>query len=122
MLSFNPKNYTEREIYKLLIGTVIPRPIAFVTSVSKDGTLNGAPFSYFNIVSADPPTVSISVQRKQGEQKDTARNIVEQENFVIHIVDDENVDQINETAASLLARESEIEAAGLTPISSEVIS
>lgn len=121
MLSFDPKNHTEREIYKLMIGTIVPRPIAFVTSVAKNGTINGAPFSYFNSVAPKPPLISISVNRKNGVQKDTARNIVEQKQYVIHIVDEDNVEQINKTAASLPADESEINQAELTLAPSEVI-
>jgi len=113
---------TERENYKLLIGSIIPRPIAFVTSLSNAGVLNGAPFSYFNIVSANPPMVSISIQRSGGKQKDTARNILDTKEFVIHIVDEQNVAQINETAASLAPDQSEIELANLSPVPSTVIS
>ena len=122
MLSLNPKNNSERENYKLLIGSIVPRPIAFVTSVGEDGTINGAPFSYFNIVSSNPPMISIAIQRKNGEQKDTARNVSEKHEFVVHIVDEDNVDKINITAASLPPNESEIDKADLTLISSESIS
>lgn len=122
MLSIDPSVNTERENYKLLIGSIIPRPIAFVTSLSNAGVLNGAPFSYFNIVSANPPMVSISIQRSRGKQKDTARNILDTKEFVIHIVDEQNVAQINETAASLAPDQSEIELANLSPVPSTVIS
>lgn len=122
MLSIDPTKNTERENYKLLIGSIIPRPVAFVTSMSKDGVLNGAPFSYFNIVSSNPPMVSVSIQRSGGKQKDTARNILETKEFVIHIVDDLNVDTINQTAASLPPDQSEIQLAGLTPVPSTKIS
>src|SRR5690606_20166550 len=111
-----------RENYKFLIGSVIPRPVAFVTSLSKDGVLNGAPFSYFNIVSSNPPLISLSVQRSKGERKDTARNIIQTGEFVVHIVDEDHVKKINETAASLPADESEIEYAGLTPVKSDIVS
>lgn len=122
MLSLNPKNNSERENYKLLIGSIVPRPIAFVTSVGEDGTINGAPFSYFNIVSSNPPMISIAIQRKNGERKDTARNVSEKHEFVVHIVDEDNVEKINITAASLPPNESEIDKADLTLISSESIS
>lgn len=121
MFSINPENQTERENYKLLIGSIVPRPIAFVTSEASDGTLNGAPFSYFNIVSSNPPMISISVQRKNGQMKDTARNICEKQEFVVHIVDEDNVGKINETAATLAANESEVERAKLTPVPSEIV-
>lgn len=122
MLSIDPSANTERENYKFLIGSIIPRPIAFVTSVSKEGILNGAPFSYFNIVSANPPMISLAIQRNQGERKDTARNIIEAKEFVVHIVDEQNVEKVNQTAASLPPDESEVEQAQLTPVESEKIS
>jgi flavin reductase (DIM6/NTAB) family NADH-FMN oxidoreductase RutF len=121
LLSIDPSTNTERENYKLLIGSIIPRPIAFVTTLSKAGVLNGAPFSYFNIVSANPPMVSVAIQRSGGKQKDTARNIHETKEFVIHIVDEENVGKINETAASLPPEQSEIDLAKLSPIPSKEI-
>jgi flavin reductase (DIM6/NTAB) family NADH-FMN oxidoreductase RutF len=118
LLSIDPANNTERENYKFLIGSIIPRPIAFVTTVSKDGILNGAPFSYFNIVTSNPPMVSLSIQRTSGNQKDTARNIIESKEFVVHIVDEQNVEKVNMTAASLPSDQSEIELAKLTPVKS----
>lgn len=118
MLSIDPSTLSERENYKLLIGSIIPRPIAFVTSLSEKGVLNGAPFSYFNIVSSNPPLISLSIQRSGEKQKDTARNIFHSKEFVIHIVDEENVQKINETAATLPPDESEIELAQLTPVNS----
>lgn len=122
MISIDPKQNSERDNYKLLIGSIIPRPIAFVTTQSEDEIVNGAPFSYFNIVSSNPPMVSLAIQRPGGRVKDTARNIYGNQQFVVHIVDDENVAKINETAASLPAAESEIELANLTLVPSEYIS
>lgn len=122
MLSIDPSKSTERENYKLLIGSIVPRPIAFVTSVGPDGTINGAPFSYFNIVSSNPPMISVSIQRKNGVPKDTSRNILQSKEFVVHIVDEQNVNKINETAAALPPNESEITKANLTLVDSEAIS
>lgn len=122
MLSFDPKTIEERQNYKFLIGTIVPRPVAFVTSVAEDGTVNGAPFSYFNIVSSNPPMISVAVQRQNGEEKDTARNIKQRKEFVVHIVDEDNVEKINKTAASLPADVSEVEQARLTLAESKVIS
>lgn len=122
MLSFDPTQQTARENYKLLIGTVIPRPIAFVTSVAEDGTVNGAPYSYFNVASSHPPMLSVAVQRMNGIQKDTARNILAKKEFVIHVVDGRNVEKINETAATLPPDESEVEKENFTLISSDEIS
>lgn len=122
MLSIDPLKSSERDNYKLLIGSIVPRPIAFVTSVGQDGTVNGAPFSYFNIVSSNPPMISVSIQRKNGAPKDTSRNILQSKQFVVHIVDEQNVEKINETAASLPPDESEIIKANLTLVDSEAIS
>lgn len=122
LLSIDPASLSERENYKFLIGSIIPRPIAFVTTISKDGIINGAPFSYFNIVSSNPPMISLSIQRSAGRPKDTARNIIESKQFVVHIVDENNVEKINETAASLPSDQSEVELANLTPVDSVKIS
>jgi flavin reductase (DIM6/NTAB) family NADH-FMN oxidoreductase RutF len=121
LLSIDPAVNSERENYKFLIGSIIPRPIAFVTSMSKEGVLNGAPFSYFNIVSANPPMISLAVQRSAGRQKDTARNILDLKEFVVHIVDEQNVEKVNQTAATLPPEQSEIKLAGLTPVKSTKI-
>ena len=118
MKTIFPNEKTERENYKLLIGSVIPRPIAFVTTLSEEGVVNAAPFSFFNIVSSNPPMLSVSVQRKNGIMKDTARNAVASKQFVIHIVDEQNVPKVNDTAANLPSNESEIELAQLTLVDS----
>lgn len=122
MLNINPADNTERDNYKLLVGSIIPRPIAFVTTLSGDGVLNGAPFSYFNIVSSNPPMISLSIQHAAGKPKDTARNIMERQEFVVHIVDRDNVEQVNMTAAPLAPDQSEVSLAGLTPEPSSVVS
>jgi flavin reductase (DIM6/NTAB) family NADH-FMN oxidoreductase RutF len=121
MISIDPASQSNHDNYKLLIGSVVPRPIAFVTTLSQQGVLNGAPFSYFSIVSSDPPLVSVSVQRKNGERKDTARNAIATGELVVHIVNEANVEAINQTAAILPPDESEVVFAGLTPIDSEAV-
>lgn len=118
MRAIDPNELTERENYKLMIGSIVPRPIAFVTTLSEGGVVNAAPFSYFNIVSSSPPLVSIAVQRKNGQPKDTARNAIATGQLVVHISDETYVAQINETAAPLPPDESEVKRAGLTPVAS----
>ena len=118
MKQIDPATLSERENYKFLIGTIIPRPIAFVTSINEDGVVNAAPFSFFNIVSSNPPMLSVSVQRKAGEQKDTAHNITTNKQFVVHIVDEDIVNEVNKTAANLAAHESEIAQTSLTLVDS----
>lgn len=122
LIEIDPKQNSERDNYKLLIGSIIPRPIAFVTTLSEEGVVNGAPFSYFNIVSSNPPMISLAIQRPNGRLKDTARHIHYNHQFVVHIVDDTNVTKINETAASLPVTESEIELAKLTIVQSKSVS
>ncbi|MGY3779563.1 flavin reductase family protein [Isobaculum melis] len=122
MIDINPADLTERENYKFLIGSIIPRPIAFVTTQSKNGVVNGAPFSYFNIVTSNPPMISLAIQRKAGQLKDTANNLLATKEAVIHIVDQQNVALINETAANLPSDQSEVEAAGLRLVPSKRVS
>ncbi|HWL13547.1 MAG TPA: flavin reductase family protein [Ureibacillus sp.] len=122
MISLNPSTMTEREVFKILKGTIIPRPIAFVTTMSNEKIVNGAPFSYFNIVAPNPPMISLAIQREGGQIKDTAKNIELNREFVVHIVDRDNVSKVNETAASLPYNESELELAQMTQVPSELIS
>lgn len=121
MLSIDPNELSERENYKFLVGSIIPRPIAFVTTLSEDGVLNGAPFSYFNIVTANPPMISISVQRMNGKMKDTARHAIAKGELVVHIVDEQNVEQVNKTAASVSVEVSEVTLANMTPLASTCV-
>lgn len=121
MKSIDPMSLTERENYKFLIGSVIPRPIAFVTSINEEGVVNAAPFSFFNIVSSNPPMLSVSVQRKAGVQKDTAHNITNNKQFVVHIVSEDIVHDVNKTAANLASYESEIDETTFTLVDSTVI-
>ena len=83
--------------------------------------LNIAPFSYFNIVTANPPIVSVSLQRKNDSLRDTARNLLKNKEAVIHVVDVENVDDANETAASLRPDESELDKTNFTVIPSKTM-
>lgn len=122
MLSFDPMNNTEKEDYKLLTSSVIPRPIAFVTSMTRNRVLNGAPFSYFNALSANPPLLSLAISRRDGVPKDTARNIMDQKEFVVHIVDETYIDKVDQTSIFLPPDESEVELAKLTPVNSTAIS
>ncbi|OMP68402.1 flavin reductase family protein [Domibacillus epiphyticus] len=121
MKSIDPNQLPERENYKFLTGSIIPRPVAFVTTLSEKGVLNAAPFSYFNIVTANPPMISISVQRNNGEIKDTARNASVKKEFVVHISDEEYIHEINKTAKFLPPDESEMDLTNLTPIESEKV-
>ena len=122
MVSIRPEELEERDNYKFLIGSIIPRPIAVVSSLSSKDTVNIAPFSYFNVVTSNPPIVSVAIQRKSGVMKDTARNIIEKEEAVIHITDEANLEDINQTAANLAETESELTRTSFTLSQSDVVS
>jgi len=103
-----------RERYKILIGTVVPRPIAFVTTVDKAGTVNAAPYSFFNCLSADPAIVALGVEfRKDGTSKDTARNVQDTGVFTVNIVSDAVLDKMNVCAVPFPPGTDELAAAGL---------
>ncbi|MFY2153159.1 flavin reductase family protein [Mammaliicoccus sciuri] len=122
MKEIRPEVLSQKENYKLLIGSIIPRPIALVTTESDDNVLNIAPFSFFNVVSSDPPILSIAVQRVNGEMKDTARNIIQNKEAVVHIVDTDNVRDVNQTAAMLSHEESELERTNFETVDSVEVS
>ncbi|MFI3379473.1 flavin reductase family protein [Mammaliicoccus sciuri] len=122
MKEIRPEVLSQKENYKLLIGSIIPRPIALVTTESDDNVLNIAPFSFFNVVSSDPPILSIAVQRVNGEMKDTARNIIQNKEAVVHIVDTDNVRDANQTAAMLSHEESELERTNFETVDSVEVS
>lgn len=117
----DPKDLTQRENYKLLIGSIIPRPVAVVSTQSPDGIVNIAPFSFFNIVSSEPVILSLAIQRKEGELKDTARNLLATKEAVVHILDQTNVQEANKTAALLPADQSELTVSGFTTTTSKTI-
>lgn len=109
MLHFPVHEISMKLQKKLLIGGVIPRPIALVVTQNDKGLVNLAPFSYFNIVSFDPPVLMIAVQRKaDGSYKDTARNLLNSGEASVHIVTESMLIDANETAAPLSADESEL--------------
>ncbi|PID06039.1 hypothetical protein CSV65_07110 [Sporosarcina sp. P31] len=121
MLNFSPQDLTAKEKKKFLIGSVIPRPIALVSTMSNSGIVNIAPFSYFNIVTYDPPMLSIAVQRVDGKSKDTARNIYENKEAVVQVVDTDNVEAANATSAPLGPDESELDVSSFTTVDSKAI-
>ncbi|WP_416148859.1 flavin reductase family protein [Salipaludibacillus sp. HK11] len=121
MTTLDPKQLSKKDNYRLLTSAITPRPIAFITSISKEGVLNAAPFSYFSVISAEPPLLAVSIGRKEGQQKDTARNILQMGEFVVHGVDEDNVKKMNQTAMNLPSDQSEVGKVGLSPIVSEVV-
>ena len=121
MRQFEPKDLTERENYKLLSGSIVPRPIAFVTSQDKEGRINAAPFSFFNGVNTKPPMVMLSTGRKNGVRKDTAQNIIDTGEFVVHISELSMIEGINSTAAPIEREANELERTDFKTIPSDVV-
>jgi flavin reductase (DIM6/NTAB) family NADH-FMN oxidoreductase RutF len=109
--------------YKFLIGSILPRPIAVVSTVNEDGSNNVAPFSFFTGVSASPMIVAFCplIRSSTGDKKDTVKNIERTGEFVINFATVENADKINLASAELPYGEDEFKYAGLTPIDSDVV-
>ena len=113
-----------REIYNLLIGLVAPRPIALVTSHNEHGQLNAAPFSAYNYLCTDPPVVGIGVTNRPEDKfvpKDTAWNIRRTGEFVVNVVTEDLLQQMNICATDFPADVNELEMAGLETVESSVI-
>jgi flavin reductase (DIM6/NTAB) family NADH-FMN oxidoreductase RutF len=115
------KDYKDRA-YLILASLVTPRPIALVTSLSADGQVNAAPFSFFNLMGAEPPICAFAPgDRENGTPKDTARNIHATHEFVVNLVDESIAEAMNKCAASLPYGENELNHAGLTAAPSTII-
>ncbi len=115
IVTFDFSALTPRERYKLLIGAVVPRPIALVTTVDEHGTVNAAPFSFFNCLSADPAILALGVEyRPAGAQKDTGRNVRQTLAFTVNIVSDALLEGMNVCAVPFEPGADELAEAGLT--------
>lgn len=121
-LSFDFDALTAKERYKLLIGTVIPRPIALITTVSADGVPNAGSFSFFNILTHDPAIMAVGIEYKpDGQPKDTAANILATGEFTVHISDHAMVDQMEICSIKFPPDVDEIAVAGLDTTPGETV-
>jgi len=105
-------------LYKLLTGIIIPRPIGWISTIDSNGINNLAPFSYFNMVSSDPPCVMFSTRRDNNKNKDTLNNVLQNGQFVVNLVTLEVVEQMNATSEAFPADVDEFKITNLTPIDS----
>ncbi len=123
MLAFDPGNHSAGDIYKLMIGAIVPRPIALVSSLDENNVRNLAPFSYFTACSSNPPVVVFCpiLRPAPPQAKDTLRNIIATREFVVNIVSEDFARGMNATAAQVPPEVDEFELSGLTPIASELI-
>jgi len=122
-LIVDPREAGHLDVYKLLIGSIVPRPIAFVSTLSPLGVRNLAPFSFFTAVSANPPVICFSPAARQGAHrlKDTLFNIATTREFVVNIVSEEFAGKMNICAADFPPEVDEFEASGLTPVQSDLV-
>jgi flavin reductase (DIM6/NTAB) family NADH-FMN oxidoreductase RutF len=128
MSSFNPADHQVHEFYKLMTGLIVPRPVALVSTVDKNGVRNVAPFSFFCGVGSNPPTLlfcpglrSNSAHRPD-DRKDTLRNVEQTGEFVVNVVSSAIAESSNLTASEVGPEIDEFELAGLTAIPSELVS
>ncbi|WP_059104486.1 flavin reductase family protein [Shouchella shacheensis] len=123
--TFDPKELTDKNIYKLMTGSIVPRPIAWVSSKNKKDELNLAPFSFFTVASRKPPTLLISigpgVNEREGTIKDTLTNIRETREYVINIVPEQLGQNMHHSSASVKPDMNEFTLAGVTPQASQTI-
>lgn len=108
------EDLTPLESYNLMISAIVPRPIALVTTIDKEGRVNAAPFSYFQGLTSDPQLLMISVGRNKGVPKDTVQNIEETREFVVNVVTEDMIEQTVQTSVAHPRGVSELEIAGLT--------
>jgi flavin reductase (DIM6/NTAB) family NADH-FMN oxidoreductase RutF len=113
--------YADRA-YALLASLVTPRPIAWVTTINPEGAVNAAPFSFFNLLGAQPPILGFCPgDRDDGTPKDTARNIRDSHEFVVNLVDEDLAEAMNKTAATVPYGVNELGLAGLTTAPSSIV-
>lgn len=121
--SINTQSILFQDRYKLLIGSIVPRPIGFVSTISLDGIYNLAPFSFFNGVCSEPMTVLFCpvIRGSDGKEKDTLRNIKATKEFVVNIVSEEFAEKMNQCSAEYPPNIDEFKESGLTPEPSKVV-
>ena len=115
---YDPTEHPLLETHKLMIGSIVPRPIAFVSTLSKDGLENLAPFSYFNGICSNPPSIMFCPARRgyDGKTKDTLNNIRDTEEFAVNIVSEDFAEQMVSTSTDFEPEVNEFEVSGLTPV------
>ncbi len=114
-MEIDPKQLTSSQAYDLMISIIVPRPIAFVSTVSPDGIPNAAPFSFFNGISTSPPLVGISIAPRGQEKKGTLVNIEATGEFVVNMVDEELAEGMNRASGAHPPDTNKFEVAHLTP-------
>jgi len=121
-MKIDPSTLDFRKSHELLLGVTVPRPIAFVSTVGADGVFNVAPFSLFTVLSAKPPMVCLGIGRKRdGQKKDTLKNIEFSRDFVVNIVNEALAEAMNQSSAEYPSDVDEFKEVGLTPVKSDIV-
>ncbi|MFC1988502.1 flavin reductase family protein [Chloroflexota bacterium] len=121
-MKLNPNNMENQDIARLLHDVVVPRPIAWVSTVDEHGIYNLAPFSAYSMIGGKPPLICFSIGTpRNGQKKDTILNIEFTNEFVISVVTDELAEAMNNTSASYPRNISEYEEARVTPVKAEIV-
>jgi flavin reductase (DIM6/NTAB) family NADH-FMN oxidoreductase RutF len=113
MPTITPADLPPRDAYRLMISLIVPRPIAWISTLGLDGSLNLAPYSFFNGVAGNPPTIMVAFGQRQGKPKDSLRNIRETGEFVVNIVGAELASHMNRTSGEYAYEVDEFELTGL---------
>lgn len=114
-MEIEPNNLSRRDRYFLMTNAVVPRPIGWASTKSESGVVNLAPFSFFNAISSDPPTVILGVGRRRGVKKDTSTNLLATKEAVVHIAHRPLAEKMVATSAEVEPEVDEMTLAGLTP-------
>ena len=122
-MTIDPSVAGYQSVYKLMVGVIVPRPIAFVSTISAGGVRNLAPFSFFTAISANPPVICFApmVRGAGGARKDTLQNIQDTGEFVVNIVSEDFAEQMNACSGDYPPEVDEFSVSGLTPVPSDLV-
>jgi flavin reductase (DIM6/NTAB) family NADH-FMN oxidoreductase RutF len=120
-MQFDPAGMDPQDVYKIMAALIVPRPIGFTSTLGPDGVHNLAPFSFFMMITSSPPHVALSIGAKDGQEKDTLRNIRAEGEYVINTVNRGIGQQMARTAVDFEPDISEFQVSGLTAVPSDVV-
>lgn len=118
-MNIRAKDCSPKELYKLMTGSIVPRPIALVSTKNTEGVYNLSPFSFFTVI--EPPVIMFTIGERKGQKKDTLRNIENNPEFVINIVNEKLAQQMHNSAANFKPEINEFDEVNLTPVYAQAI-
>ncbi|GAA0515367.1 MAG: flavin reductase family protein [Pigmentiphaga sp.] len=120
-VTLKTEGMSTEEAYRLIVGCVAPRPVAWITTQDESGRVNAAPFSSYNYVAHSPPMLAVNIGSRKGELKDTARNIVETREFVVNVATEATLELMHASGADYPPEIGEPEALGIELAPSTVV-